>query len=613
MLSEQISANILGIFNWGKSIVTVPQSLTSFIWHFIKEQKVAFIVIQVLALAWSLDNTLWPYAFKLLIDKIMIFNADKSQIWYYLMPVLIFWGSLWLTIEVMFRVMGFMMAAAFPRLEASIRMVMFQYVEDHSYDFFASNFAGNISNKISDMTQSVTRIMQLVINLFVPAFVALVIASGIFFTVNAFFALLLVGWAILHIGICLLGAKKCASLSKAHSSSRSFLTGKIVDAFSNVINIKIFSRQQYEFDYINRYQKDEQTKNRAALIAVEKIKVALAISSFIFPCVLMTWYLIYSWQYDLISIGDVVLILYTTWNITIIAWMAGLELPNLFKEIGICQQALSIIKAKHDITDRENATTLRVKKGEITFDKVSFNYLKDSRIFENISLAIKAGEKIGLVGFSGSGKSTFVNLIMRFFDIAAGRILIDGTDISTVTLDSLRRQISMIPQDPSLFHRTLMDNIRYGKINATDQEVFAAARHAHCHDFIMELPQGYDSLAGERGIKLSGGQRQRIAIARAILENSPILILDEATSALDSVTEKHIQAALHYLTTGRTTIVIAHRLSTLAEMDRILVFDNGQIIEEGSHKALLAQAGHYAKMWHMQAGGFLPDSPKVIA
>ena len=240
-----------------------------------------------------------------------------------------------------------------------------------------------------------------------------------------------------------------------------------------------------------------------------------------------------------------------------------------------------------------------------------FHYIPGRNIFSGKSITIHAGERIGLVGFSGSGKSTFVNLIMRLYDVESGRILIDGQDISHVTQDSLRAAIAMIPQDSMLFHRTLMENIRYGNPAASDEEVIAVSKQAHCHEFILQTESGYNALVGERGVKLSGGQRQRIAIARAILKNAPILILDEATSSLDSSTEKYIQQGLSALMQQRTTIVIAHRLSTLAHLDRILVFKEGEIIEDGSHSALLAAKGHYAMLWHMQAGGFLPDRIEI--
>jgi len=289
-------------------------------------------------------------------------------------------------------------------------------------------------------------------------------------------------------------------------------------------------------------------------------------------------------------------------------WFAGLEMPLFFKEIGTCRQALSLIQTPHDITDKPKAEPLKVEKGTITFENVSFKYSPQNSIFKNKNIIIKAGEKVGLVGFSGSGKTTFVHLILRYHDIHGGRILIDGQDISNVTLESLRSNISLIPQDPSLFHRSIWENIRYGKPNASPEEIIGAAKRAHAEEFILKMPEKFQSLVGERGVKLSGGQKQRIAIARAILKDAPILILDEATSALDSVTEKAIQDALQELMTGKTSIVIAHRLSTLSGMDRILVFDHGAIVEEGTHDELLSLGGHYARLWEMQAGGFLPDT-----
>jgi ATP-binding cassette subfamily B protein len=281
-----------------------------------------------------------------------------------------------------------------------------------------------------------------------------------------------------------------------------------------------------------------------------------------------------------------------------------LELSNLWGNI---TQGLTVALAPLDIQDKPDATELRVTKGQITFDNVGFHYKGSEPLFTNKSVTIDPGQKVGLVGYSGGGKTTFSNLILRLYDVTDGRILIDGHDIRDVTQDSLRANIGMIPQDPSLFHRTLMENIRYGRDSATDAEVIEAAKRAHANEFIAKLPNAYDSLVGERGVKLSGGQRQRVAIARAILKNAPILILDEATSQLDSVTERDIQDSLWDLMQGKTTIVIAHRLSTLLHMDRILVFDSGKIVEDGTHDELLARGGLYKTLWDAQVGGFLPE------
>ena len=278
------------------------------------------------------------------------------------------------------------------------------------------------------------------------------------------------------------------------------------------------------------------------------------------------------------------------------------------EELGRSKQALSLISEKHEITDSQRAKSLVLTEGRIEFENVSFHYDQAEALFHNKSVIITKGQKIGLIGLSGSGKSTFVNLILRLFDLESGCIYIDGQNIQKVTQKSLRENIAMIPQDISLFYRTIMENIRYGRIEASDAEVISASKQAQCHEFIMQMKDDYQSLVGERGIKLSGGQRQRIAIARAILKNAPILILDEATSALDSLTESFIQDSLKRLMTGRTVIVVAHRLSTLSAMDRILVFDAGAIIEDGTHEELIRADGHYSRMWKMQAGGFLPES-----
>jgi ATP-binding cassette, subfamily B, bacterial len=321
----------------------------------------------------------------------------------------------------------------------------------------------------------------------------------------------------------------------------------------------------------------------------------------------MLYYLLLLRTEKLVSIGDFALILGMSLEVGWVTWYSIEQLYNLDKAVGKCKQSIFSLFTPIEITDKENAKPLLVSKGQIVFSDVMFHYKGTEPLFQNKSVTIEAGQKVGLVGYSGSGKTTFVNLILRLYDITYGHIFIDDQDIKEVTQDSLRSHIAMIPQDPSLFHRTLFENIRYGKIDASDNEVIEAAKKAHAHEFICELKEGYDSLVGERGIKLSGGQRQRIAIARAILKNAPILILDEATSQLDSVTENKIQDSLWQLMQNRTTIVIAHRLSTLLHMDRILVFDQGNIVQDGNHADLLNQEGLYKTLWDAQVGGFLPD------
>ncbi len=586
----------------------IPKKLAPFFWHFIKKQWKIVAAIQLFSFAWSIDHTFWPYIIMLLIDAITNFAGDKANIWAQIATPLWMGAFLWIGLEISFRMAGLLLAKALPRLEADIRMSMFDYVQRHSHSYFSNNFAGTIANKISDMTQSFSHILQLVIQLFVPVALAICISTFLFYRVNPYFALILSTWLCLQIAISLFYSRKCAHYSDLHAEARSTLAGKIVDVLTNVSNVRLFSRHRHEYNYLSRYQEEEKSKHISSLWYIEKMKFAMGIVTFLGAGVATNWYMIYSWQQNMLTTGEVVFIFNTTWNMNMMAWIATLELPTLYKEIGVCKQALSIVRNTHDIVDDSNAKPLKVTRGEIVFDDVTFHYLPAHDIFQNKNITINAGEKVGLVGFSGSGKSTFVHLILRYFDVEEGRILIDGQDISKVTQDSLREQIAFIPQDASLFHRSLIENIQYGKLNSSDSEILEASKQAHCDEFVERMPEGYQALVGERGVKLSGGQRQRIAIARALLKNAPILILDEATSALDSVTERMIQDSLKELMEGRTSIVIAHRLSTLSDMDRILVFHEGQIIEEGSHEELLDAEGHYAEMWRMQAGGFLPDT-----
>ncbi len=307
------------------------------------------------------------------------------------------------------------------------------------------------------------------------------------------------------------------------------------------------------------------------------------------------------------SVGDFALVLGLSIEVGYMSWWTMEQIDELNKAIGKCTQSLHKLFTPLEIQDKKDAQDLQITSGQISFNNVTFHYKSTTPLFFNKTITIAAGQKVGLVGYSGSGKSTFVNLILRVYDVTDGQILIDGQNIGAVKIDSLHKNIAMIPQEPLLFHRSLLENIRYGKISATDEEVIHAAKKAHAHEFIEKLSQGYNTLVGERGIKLSGGQRQRIAIARAILKNAPIFILDEATSQLDSLTEHDIQASLWELMQNKTTIVVAHRLSTLLNMDRIIVFAQGKIAEDGTHNELLLRGGLYKTLWDAQVGGFLPE------
>lgn len=589
------------------SMSTLPHTLPSFFWRFIKPQRSRFLLLVYGNLGWAIQEASFPYFVKLIIDKVTAFSHDKAMIFSALSTTLITWISLWLFIEFGFRLYDFLSARVFPRFQADVRKAMFEYSLSHSHQFFSDQFSGSVASKISRMGDAILSVLTIFATIFFPVIFAFCINIFLLYQAKPLFAYIMMGWFSLHVLITYAFTKKCALKSSIHSAAVTQLNGKIVDAFSNVANIRLFARKRHEMHYLSTYQNEEVKKSQNLLHynAIMKLFLGAASLSFVF---MMVGLGVYAWQKDLITNGELALIL-TSLNLVGLAWYMGMHLIKVYEDMGTCKEALTLIQKPHDIKDMPQAKPIHISRGEIVFDNVSFHYARNHNLFRDKTITLKAGEKIGLVGYSGSGKTTFVNLILRLFDIESGRILIDGQDIKKVTQDSLRDQIALIPQDTSLFHRSLMENIRYGRLDASDEAVIAASKKAHCDEFIQHMEQGYDTLVGERGVKLSGGQRQRIAIARALLKNAPILILDEATSSLDSITEKFIQKSLKYLMHNRTTIVIAHRLSTLADMDRILVFKGGEIIEDGTHKQLLAANHHYAHLWNMQAGGFLPESP----
>ncbi len=544
-----------------------------------------------------------------MVDILTSFDSNRLLAWPQLKALFV-WGALsFFFMECGFRLRDFLQARAFPKLEADIRMTMFDHIQNHSPKYFNEHFSGSLANKIGDMVSTTTIILRNIGMLFIPAILSCMLTLVIFSQMSRNLALIVGCWIAIHFTLCWIFTKKCAKYAYLHGESRSILVGRIVDSLTNNFVVNLFHRFPFEKAHIAEAQKKEQKANYLAKVYSAKMFTALSFA-LVLEIFTLTWFIIYYWMQGAISTGEVVQIFYTIWNLYMIIWVVADRAPDFFQSYGIAKQAFSVMQDPQDLLDTPNAKPLKINRGEVVFENVSFGY-GDKKIFHNKTLRINAGEKVGLVGYSGAGKSTFVNLILRFFALNGGKIKIDDQNISDVTLKSLRENIALIPQDPILFHRSLADNIRYGKINASQAEVIEAAQLAHCDEFIKQTAHGYDSLVGERGTKLSGGEKQRIAIARAMLLKAPILILDEATSALDSVTEKYIQDSLEKLMANRTTIVIAHRLSTLSKMDRILVFDKGKIIEQGTHIELLSREGHYAHMWKMQAGGFLPELPSL--
>lgn len=585
----------------------IPKTLLPFFWHFVSRYKLYTAGLMLVSTLWALHVSLAPYSMKLLIDGVTNYKGDFAGL-----EKVVFWPSmlyifLSVALGVTFRLYDFIILRLMPNLRRDIQQQMLFYLEGHSHHYFQNSFAGSLSNKISDMMRGVPEILGMLTDAFLASFLAILIATVAMYMVQPVFAIVLVVWAAIYFYITWRLSKKGREYATILAESKSTLSGKQVDSISNITNIRLFAKRRFEVEYIKKYTDDTVEKDRKLQWYLLKVRIFQFLSMSAMLAALL-YLLIEERSRDAITVGDFALILGLSHRLLDALWNVANNFVRFAQEVGTCSQALSIITPAHEIVDIAGAQPLEVRSGGIVFDNVTFKYQKNNNLFQDKHVEIAPGTKVGLVGFSGSGKTTFVNLILRFFNVESGRILIDGQDIARVKQDSLHENIAMIPQDTTLFHRSLMENICYGKLNASDAEVIEASKRAHCHEFISILPEGYDSLVGERGIKLSGGQRQRIAIARAMLKNAPILILDEATSALDSVTEKHIQGSLQELMQGRTTIVVAHRLSTLSEMDRILVFDKGRIIEDGTHKKLLKiKNGHYSKMWQMQAGGFLPE------
>lgn len=494
--------------------------LLSFILRFMKLNRWRFFFIFLIPVIWSLDAILWPYLIRLVIDTLVKYDLMRSIAWESLkLPV--FWGLfLWVSVEVGFRSQGWLLAQALPKLEGDIRSAMFDHIQRHSPHYFDEQLPGSLANKITDMTTHITQIIQHIITAFIPAIMGGVFAIYFFAYINPLFSIITALWMVTHFTICLFFTRQCDTYEKIYSEARTNLIGKIVDSFSNNFSINLFYRFFDEKIQIQKVQKDEIRKNYQSKRYAEILRVCLGIGVFLAGGVGINGFMLYSWMQGRLSAGQAIQIFNTTWNIIMIIWVSGSAIPLLFQSIGIAKQAFSVMSDPQDIVDSPHAKMLKVSSGEIVFDNISFSYGK-KKLFENMSVHIRKGEKVGIVGYSGSGKSTFVKLILRFYQLNSGSISIDGQDISNVTLHSLRNQVTLIPQDPILFHRSLRENIHYGNPKASQAEVLEAARLAHCSDFIEKLPNQYETVVGDRGAKLSGGERQRIVFARALLATPP--------------------------------------------------------------------------------------------
>jgi ATP-binding cassette subfamily B protein len=581
-----------------------------FVLDFYLKARLRLLAIFVFEAAQAACTILLPYAVKEIIDAVTLANETGVDIFTASQDALILFAVLNLGIVLFSRASGAMLVLTGPYLRREIRKSLFSYLQHHSHRYFISHFAGSLANRIAEVSMSAMHTLWTITFDFYPLIIKSAVALIVLMHASSELAITLSLWLGVYIYVSFLLARRCRVYAQDFAAARSLVTGKIVDSVTNVMNAKMFARRQYEEDYLTDYLNHEVDHALRTFWYMEKLRWFQFIAAMVLM-VAMVGYALKIWADGDLTVGEFSMV--AGLAIMLIEAARGLSRSFLefFEYLGNISDGVSIFVQSHEIVDRPDAPRLQVTRGEIAFEDVTFIYPEGAAIFEHLNVTIEPKQQVGLVGFSGSGKSTFVNLVLRLFECQSGRIRIDGQDILDVTQDSLREHVSMIPQDPQLFHRSLMENIRYGRLDASDAEVVEAAKKAHAHDFILKTEQGYESLVGERGVKLSGGQRQRVAIARAILKDAPILILDEATSSLDSVTEKKIQQGLINLMHGRTVVVVAHRLSTIAHMDRILVFDQGRIIEDGSHEDLLAANGHYARLWNMQAGGFLPDSDEL--
>jgi len=582
------------------------KDLMRFLWKFLVRFPWSLGLLLIVSFAWSFDATFWPYTLRVTVDTLTAHELSRENIFAALRYPIFCACALWLIIETGFRLQGFLLTRFFPKLEAGIRMTLFDHIQRHSPKYFNEHLAGSLTNKITDMTTHTTQVLWQFLYSIIPAFGSFVVSLYFYSRINLFFTATLCILVMVYVLVCWIFSKKCMAKEQAHAEARSSLLGKILDSFTNNFNVNLLFRFGAERKYIWHFQQEERKKHIVAKQYVEFMRMWLSIT-FLVGGVVINGYMLFLWKKHQLTTGEIVQIFNMTWNVILILWYAGVEIPSLFQSVGILKQAITVMNDPKEVPEKESSPNLIVQKGEIVFDRVSFGYA-GKFLFRDKSVKIRGGEKVGLVGCSGAGKSTFVSLILRFYEPNQGRILIDGQDIKEVSLESLRRQIAFIPQTPLLFHRSIEENISYGRVDATQEELITVAKQAHCHEFIEQCSHSYQTIVGERGSKLSGGERQRIAIARAMLSKAPIIILDEATSALDSITEQYVRESLESLLQEKTAIIIAHRLSTLMQMDRILVLDEGVIIEEGSHEQLLAQGGHYAKMWETQNGAAIRDT-----
>ena len=511
-----------------------------------------------------------------------------------------------LLVSGIFRRLGSYMLSKFENNAANdVHTYSLKQVLGQSYYFFANNFIGTLSGKLNRLSKNFRSIVETVYFGFILLFFDIAFSLTVLFNEHLQLGFVFLVFLVIFIFFSFSFIKKQSYLNEIRAKKGSKRSGVLSDILTNILNIKIFSSQHYERKYYHESVLDLKKAQLDGWLFQDKIRIYKNILFILFEVSVMGVAL-YLFSLQKISLGTLVLVqIYTTFIITNI-WHLSRSLTSFVENISDTVDAIDVVTTQQDIVDTDTPEICEMNSGEVVFDQVEFAYPEGDKVFKNFSLVIPAGQSVGIVGTSGSGKTTITKLLLRLFDTDSGDILIDSQSIKTVLQDDLRNVISYIPQESILFHRSIYDNISYGDVSASRSQIIDAAKSAHADEFIVNLKDEYDTTVGERGVKLSGGQRQRIAIARAMLKkDAPVLIMDEATSSLDSISEKYIQKSFEELSRNRTTIVIAHRLSTIQKMDRIIVMSKGEIIEDGPHDVLIKNKGHYAQLWSSQNNGFI--------
>lgn len=582
-----------------------PYKLQEYFWSFYTPYKGYTFFLLFFSSILGFAGLINSYLTKIIIDSLVDLENHS------MVMDAVFWPAIFIFLHmeiynISWRVLDYIRLKTVPIIRNNIINYAFNYIHNQSQSFFQNNLSGAISNNINILADNIDLIARIVFIRVTRGVVQVSVAFISMYFVHPIFAFALLIWTFCFVFISLKFSRKILAFSDEYAKSQSEVSGRVVDSIANFTNVKIFARARFEsLNLIKSLSTmKKRYENREWFLIKFHYLQGLSIT-------LLMGFMIYNLiqlrMSQQVTIGDFSFILALSFYVTEYVWTLTEYIDQINDSVGKCRQSLKAIFVPVKVEDMKDANSLVVVDGKIVFDKVHFQYKDTPSLFQNKSVTIAPRQKVGLVGYSGGGKSTFVSLLLRLYDVDSGKILVDEQNIQEVTQNSLHESIAVIPQDPFLFHRSLMDNIRYGKIDATKDEVIQAAKQANIHEFINALPQKYDSLVGERGVKLSGGQRQRVALARVILKNAPILILDEATSQLDSITENTIKSAIDKFIQNKTTIVIAHRLSTLLKMDRILVFDKGQIVEDGTHRELLKAKKLYSKLWNAQTGEFLLD------